>query len=41
MDSEMRAIKFGSKTALRIMDYKQDELAGCDMQKDVDSSLLT
>ena len=31
MDSEMNEVKFGSKTALRIMSYRQDVLAGCDM----------
>ena len=31
MDSDMNEVKFGSKTALRIMSYRQDVLAGCDM----------
>ena len=29
-------IKFGSKTAIRIMGYRQDVLAGCEMQKNLD-----
>lgn len=41
MSRDLSQIKFGSKTALRIMDYRQDVLAGCDMQKDIDPSLLT
>lgn len=40
LNKDMTSIKFGSKTALRIMDYKQDKLAGCDMQKNVDIQLF-
>ena len=41
LDSDREQIKFGSDTAIRIMGHKQDKLAGCDMQKNLDSSLLT
>ena len=41
LDSDREQIKFGSDTAIRIMGHKQDKFAGCDMQKNLDSSLLT
>ena len=41
LNKDQTDIKFGSKTAIRIMGYRQDVLAGCDMQKNIDSSLLT
>ena len=41
LTSDQENIKFGSDTAIRIMGYNQDELAGCDMQKNLDGSLIT
>jgi len=41
LTSDRENIKFGSDTAIRIMGYNQDELAGCDMQKNLDGSLIT
>ena len=40
LNKEQTEIKFGSKTAIRIMGYRQDILAGCEMQQNIDSSLL-
>ena len=40
LDKNLGKIKFGSKTALRIMNYKQDVLAGCDMQKNVENYII-